>query len=288
MKRSMIAVTSMLAMMALAGIARADIATYSDFTAYAIRGGTSGIYTTGVTSDNTNQTFTETAVGSGKVAIATAALNGKKVSDFVSFKFSNSVSVATAGGIVYPNFWVTDGTPSHYALVGVDVVNGLGQDDFPVYTQMVSTGGMDASYFDNLGVRVYATNTGDLNWLYPGAVAMKKGGGWTQSLWKSSSATTSDPVRVSDLADLFFGSPFTSTTVPGIAGNSQWSYVGTGDPQMPQAFVLMCGDTSASVQNKNYTLSNLQLSSVPEPGTLVLLGMSGLGLLAYAWRRRRS
>ena len=27
---------------------------------------------------------------------------------------------------------------------------------------------------------------------------------------------------------------------------------------------------------------------VPEPGTLALLGMSGLGLLAYAWRRRRS
>ena len=27
---------------------------------------------------------------------------------------------------------------------------------------------------------------------------------------------------------------------------------------------------------------------VPEPGTLGLLGMAGLGLLAYAWRRRRS
>lgn len=29
-------------------------------------------------------------------------------------------------------------------------------------------------------------------------------------------------------------------------------------------------------------------SAVPEPGTIVLLTMAGLGLLAYAWRRRRS
>ena len=28
--------------------------------------------------------------------------------------------------------------------------------------------------------------------------------------------------------------------------------------------------------------------AVPEPHMLVLLGMAGFGLLAYAWRRRRS
>jgi hypothetical protein len=48
----------------------------------------------------------------------------------------------------------------------------------------------------------------------------------------------------------------------------------------------MCGDTSGSVQNYNYTLSNITLVSVPEPGMLVLLATAGLGLLAYAWRRR--
>jgi PEP-CTERM motif len=273
---------------ASAGLTQAEnIATYSDFTGYKIRSGTSGIYTTGVTSDNATDTFSVTAVGGGKVAIGTSAMNGLKVSDFVNFKFSNSSTVNLAGQIVYPNFWVTDGTANHYALVAVNAVSGQTQDDFPVYNQMIATGGMDETYFDNLGVRVYATNAGDLNWLFPGAVRTAKFGGWAQSLWKSASATTSDPVRVSDLGNLYFGSPFTSATVPGINANPAWTYVGTGDPQIPDTFYLMCGDTSGSVQNFNYTLGNIELKYVPEPGTLALLGMGGLSLLACAWRRRR-
>jgi hypothetical protein len=271
------------------GLAQADIiATYSDFTGYKIRTGTSGTSTTGVTSDNGAQTFTVTAVGGGKVAIGTSAMNGLKVSDFVNFKFSNSVPVTAAGQIVYPNFWVTDGTANHYALVAVEAIDGQTQDDFPVYNQMITTGGMGESYFDNLGVRVYATNAGDLSWLYPGAVRMAKFGGWAQSLWKSANTTSIDPVRVSDLGNLYFGSPFTSATVPGINANPVWSYVGNGDPQIPDTFYLMCGDTSGSVQNFNYTLGNIELRYVPEPCTLVLLGMGGLGLLACAWRRRQS
>jgi hypothetical protein len=273
---------------ASAGLVMADnIATYSDFTGYKIRNGTSGIYTTGVTSDSVAETFGVTAVGGGKVAIGTSVMNGLKVSDFVNFKFSNSSAVSTASQIVYPNFWVTDGNANHYALVAVHAVNGQTQDDLPVYNQMISSGGMDENYFDSLGVRVYATNAGDLDWLYPGAVRTAKFGGWTQSLWKSANTSTSDPVRVADLGNLYFGSPFTSPTVPGINANPVWSYVGTGDPQMPHTFYLMCGDTSGSVQNYNYTLGNIELKYVPEPGTLVLLGMGGLVALGAMWIRRR-
>jgi len=35
-------------------------------------------------------------------------------------------------------------------------------------------------------------------------------------------------------------------------------------------------------------IDNLSVSQVPEPGTLVLLGTGLLGLLAYAWRKRKS
>lgn len=282
-----------LVMFGTAGSTLASVATYSDFDASVIRNGTSGGFTTSATSDNVAQTFTITAVGGGKVAIATSVSNGYKLSDFVSFEFSNSVEVTTAGGIVYPNMWVTDGS-GHYALLAVHYCNTTTgyQDDLPVYTHTVSVG-MDETYLDSLAVRVYATDTSNLNWLFPGVVQMSKAGSWTQSLWKSSVSNVYDPVTVGDLGNLYFGSPFTTDTIPGVAGNSQWTYVGTGDPQMTETFFLMCGDTSGSVQNMNYTLSNLRLeigaeAAVPEPISLVFFGTGVAGAIAFASRRRRS
>jgi hypothetical protein len=51
------------------------------------------------------------------------------------------------------------------------------------------------------------------------------------------------------------------------------------------------GNTSASQATSadaTGEITYFYTPAVPEPGTLVLLGTAGIGLLAYAWRRRRS
>jgi len=285
MKRSMIAVVGVV--LVLLGVtssgAFAATAGFSDFSEYVIRNGTSGVYTTSASHDDLAQSFTITAVGGGKVAIGTSAMNGLKVSDWQNFSFTNSVTGISGGEIVYPNAWITDGE-GNYAFLAMHYSVGAAQNDDPVYDAMVSSGGI-ADVFDVIGLRVYATGP-DVDWIYSGAVKMSKAGSWTTALWKTSDAEVYDPIRLADIGDLLFGSPFTSTTVPGISGNSEYTLAGTGDPQMPHTFYLMAGDTSGSVENYDYTLTNLALTYVPEPATMSLLGLGGLGVLIRRRRRR--
>ena len=276
------------AIIASAGLAQAEsIATYPDFTGYKIRAGTSGTSTTGVTSDNGTQTFTVTAVGGGKVAIGTSVMNGLKVSDFVNFKFSNSVPVTVASQIVYPNFWVTDGTANHYALVAVEAINGQTQDDFPVYNQMISSGGMGESYFDNLGVRCMRLTPAILIGCIRAPCEWRNSAAGRNLCGNPPAPRLSTQSVFRTLATCSSARRLLRRRCPGINANPVWSYVGTGDPQIPDTFYLMCGDTSGSVQNFNYTLGNIELQYVPEPGTLVLLGLGGLTALGAMWIRRR-
>ena len=53
-----------------------------------------------------------------------------------------------------------------------------------------------------------------------------------------------------------------------------------GGPQM--------ASTWNDFSNDNLSIVSYVVESVPEPSTLVLLGMAAIGLLAYAWRRKRA
>jgi hypothetical protein len=116
------------------------------------------------------------------------------------------------------------------------------------------------------------------------------------------------------------GSP-TNTSVSITGGNTAWQYNGalgvseTADVPSPSRYEAnfqstVLADVEAGLLSDNSSQTNgdlawafqwdqqiapgdsliiskdKQLSVVPEPGTLALLGMSALGLLAYAWRRR--
>jgi hypothetical protein len=81
-------------------------------------------------------------------------------------------------------------------------------------------------------------------------------------------------------------------------GNAWWPGAGDPDPANPvggaqaamdeylaQFSAAQPVEVSCTYAIKGYTGGD-SVSVVPEPGTLALLGMSVLGLLAYAWRRR--
>jgi hypothetical protein len=125
---------------------------------------------------------------------------------------------------------------------------------------------------------------------------------WGEAGYSFDSNTTFDPIkRVGYKAD---GTAVTSgndmTGITEIVGNFGAAYdVYFPDTQYngtsPQNALDLCiADMDANLQSWRGTLTysgttvDTTVSFVPEPGTLVLLVTAGLGALAFAWRRRRS
>lgn len=100
------------------------------------------------------------------------------------------------------------------------------------------------------------------------------------------------------------GDSLTLNTLTG-TGSSYQNYKISYDPATAKASVYVGGQLKAnnwagvadtekelnwytdSTRLSELRLASLEFSTVPEPGTLVLLGAGLLGLLAYAWRKRR-
>lgn len=142
--------------------------------------------------------------------------------------------------------------------------------------------GMDGTYWMWLaGYEVNRTLNQTLTGLTPGNI-------YHVDFIMASEATNSDSLNVS--AD---GGPQTLFTAPPI-NSANW------DNWVSQTFTFTAGGTSAFIEfssvglNTNgfdVGLDNVRLreaSAVPEPSTLALAGLGGLGLLGYLRRRQRS
>jgi hypothetical protein len=83
--------------------------------------------------------------------------------------------------------------------------------------------------------------------------------------------------------DLFeAGAPVQSFTIPN-RNTSDYLFYGFESTVPFDAFILQgAGDGRFGLDNLRF-----ELASVPEPGTLTLLGLGALGLMGYRWRQRK-
>jgi hypothetical protein len=65
--------------------------------------------------------------------------------------------------------------------------------------------------------------------------------------------------------------------------------VAPGDPHIGQTLQIFAGgnNTLGGLQSVSYSNARLEFTPVPEPGTLVLMTSALIGLVCYAWRKRK-
>ncbi len=158
-------------------------------------------------------------------------------------------------------FWDASGSEAWLASNPLYMIMDVSQDNFESYT-FDGAGGFVGSYSPGGGGTWYASG-------YNGGV-----GGTNLVTAVSGSSAFS----------------FSFTLGSGATWNGQWQFVVDGSRYTPGTYSspgvwqedFFGGYGSGGSLSGNTGAGYL----VPEPGTLVLLGTAGLGLLCYAWRRR--
>jgi hypothetical protein len=262
MKRSMIAVLGVVVMlMAGSMVSAADVAGWD---AFVIRNSNSGNIAPLISNDAGGGKLFSIALAGQKAGWGTDDMNGKKIGDILSLSITRDSSVVGWGP--YMNLWVTDGLGG-YACVSNEPSNaGEWAGSSPYNTTW--------DVLKNATTWVYEVNPTS------GPSSGFKLPNGTTTYTNIPAGTVTPHFTFGDFANYTIATPpahWGGTGAPDVLGASPYTAYGVN---------WVFGDTQSNYLG-GYLVGNPSVTGVPEPGTLVLLGAGGLGVLAYAWRRRR-
>lgn len=204
-------------------------------------------------------------------------INGAKIGQITNLgitRFDDTTRFTAGSGPAvgpYLNIWVTDGV--NFAVLANEPSNPDFQPLFIDNGNGTKSYSLDFADLADKRVQVYETANGGYN---------------STNTWVHNLVNINGPLTFGDLANLTIGAPSPSY----ISGGNG---IGGGAPREDGTNIAygvnwIFGDTLANyvTGDDGYIVGNGVAQAVPEPATVALAGVAGLGLLATARRRRNA